>query len=258
MSAGCPQSYGWSWESGRIWDASSNRTTFSIWLSLFIRKGLIKRDKMLQVGKKTRLKGSVLLENCTKWECAVVLTWSVWPFPSALICKRFHLLVLWGLINTMHEMFSPSWDTCFLSRLAGTQEDSGGLRHGPGLPAVPGPAGLHARAHLPRWECPGVLPGPSSGGPAQHDQRVSVSLCWKTEHTVCRWARTQLSSVLGSMLCGQSRTIGTCAIGLNLDSGIGIYGSVHWLVGPAMTDWNISTKISWITVEAGTDLHVPM
>ena len=32
---------------------------------------------------------------------------------------------------------------------AGTQKDPGGLGHGPGLPSVPGPAGLHAWAHLP-------------------------------------------------------------------------------------------------------------
>lgn len=40
---------------------------------------------------------------------------------------------------------------------------------------------------------------------------------------VCWWARTQLSSVLGSVLCGQSRAIGTCSIDLNLDSGMDIW-----------------------------------
>lgn len=58
----------------------------------------------------------------------------------------------------------------------GTQEDPGGLGHGPGLAAVPGPARLHARARLPRRERPGVLPGPPGGGSARHDQRVSA---WK-------------------------------------------------------------------------------
>lgn len=38
---------------------------------------------------------------------------------------------------------------CLFSHLAGTQEDPGGHGHGPGLPPVPGPAGLHARTHLP-------------------------------------------------------------------------------------------------------------
>lgn len=37
----------------------------------------------------------------------------------------------------------------FSSCPSGAPEDSGGLGHGPGLLAVPGPAGLHARPHLP-------------------------------------------------------------------------------------------------------------
>lgn len=65
---------------------------------------------------------------------------------------------------------------CLFSHLAGTQEDPGGHGHGPGLPPVPGPAGLHARAHLPWWERPGLLPGTPGGGPAQHDQWVSVAV----------------------------------------------------------------------------------
>lgn len=59
---------------------------------------------------------------------------------------------------------------------SGTQEDSGGLGHGPGLAAVPGPAGIHARARLPRRERPGVLPGSPGGGPAGHDQRVGATV----------------------------------------------------------------------------------
>lgn len=58
---------------------------------------------------------------------------------------------------------------------ADTQEDPGGLGHGPGLPPVLGPAGLHARAHLPRRERPGILSGSHGGGTAQYDQRVSCS-----------------------------------------------------------------------------------
>ncbi|MEQ2206670.1 hypothetical protein XENOCAPTIV_001456, partial [Xenoophorus captivus] len=51
-------------------------------------------------------------------------------------------------------------------------EDPRGLGHGPGLPPVSGPAGLHARARLPRRERPGFLSGSHGGGPAQHHQRV--------------------------------------------------------------------------------------
>ncbi len=39
---------------------------------------------------------------------------------------------------------------CFCLCLVGAQEDQRGLRHGTGFPSVPGPAGLHARPHLPR------------------------------------------------------------------------------------------------------------
>lgn len=68
--------------------------------------------------------------------------------------------------------------------LSGAQEDSGGLRHGPGLPAVSGPAGIHARAHLPWRERSGLLPGSPGGGSAQHDQRVGLILlvCAEQEH----------------------------------------------------------------------------
>lgn len=80
----------------------------------------------------------------------------------------------------------------FLFYLTGTQEDSGGLWHGPGLPAVPGPAGLHAWPHLSRWERPGLLPGTPGGGPAQHDQWVSLAPCW--------WLRTRLTSAHTAVL----------------------------------------------------------
>lgn len=94
------------------------------------------------------------------------------------------------------------WDALFFSYFAGTQEDSRGFGHGPGLPAVSGPAGLHARAHLPWWKCPGLLPGTPCGGPSEHDQWVSVSLCWKVKHTFCLWFRTRLVCLLTALwLC---------------------------------------------------------
>lgn len=45
---------------------------------------------------------------------------------------------------------------------------------------MPGPAGLHAWAHLPRRERPGLLPGSPGGGPAEHDQRVGVTVLEKS------------------------------------------------------------------------------
>lgn len=162
---------------------------------------------MLQVGKKSRLKRSVLLQQIVKSDSVQKffhifsghLSFSQSPYFQQ--CSDIQS-TCWFTEDGRNTEVPPinliplsCLDTHCFSRPAGTQEDSGGFRHGSGLPTVPGPAGLHARAYLPRWERPGLLPGSPGRRPAQHDQRVSMPLCWK----VYLWLATHLTSVLGAL-----------------------------------------------------------
>lgn len=115
-------------------------------------------------------------------------------FLYAYIKKSTHCFTKKPFFDKIFYSLITETEIHFVCHVAGTQEDSGRLWHGAGLPPVPGPAGLHAWAHLPWRERPGFLPGTPSGGPPQHDQWVSVSQCWKT-HLQCVGG-SQLSPVV--------------------------------------------------------------
>lgn len=123
--------------------------------------------------------------------------------------QQFSVLLLYRSTSLSRALTASLWtDYCrgsvlFMRRLndkkkfsscSGTQEDSRGLWHGPGFPSVPGPAGLHARACIPRWERPDLLPGAPDGGAAQYDQWVSGCNSYCSSLRLCAYVEVLKSN----------------------------------------------------------------
>lgn len=130
------------------------------------------------------------------------------------VLSFFMQRLCFSTLKTMIKRNSP------LSSCSGTQEDSRGLWHGPGFPSVPGPAGLHARACIPRWERPDLLPGPPDGGAAQYDQWVSDYNSYCSSLCLCAYVVILKSNFgTGMEKCNKSRYQIEFLLLRNIDTG---------------------------------------